>query len=228
MINPTALFVCFIWVFAPSRQPETAAVSRTLAVLGYDTATIEAPGTLDGGDVLKVGNTVYVGLGGRTNAAGIAQLGAHLGSRGAVVVTVPCTKVLHLKSAVTALPDGNRFYVLGNPSGTSLTLTAVDSVTLQPLLSQPPNSPNPYLLDVLNSGGTAVPAVPFCGGARVRFMVGSSADSVRVYVSSCDAGGTYIFRTSDSTGVLLLASPDQPPTGGGTPPQNPVFMITGR
>ncbi len=91
---------------APSRQPETAGAMRTLVDLGYDTATIEPPATLDGGDVLKVGNTVYVGLGGRTNAAGVAQLGAHLEPRGAIVVSVPCTKVLHLKSAVTALPDG--------------------------------------------------------------------------------------------------------------------------
>jgi dimethylargininase len=55
---------------------------------------------------LKVGKTVYVGLGGRTNAAGITQLAGHLATRGAHVVTIPCTKVLHLKSAVTALPDG--------------------------------------------------------------------------------------------------------------------------
>ena len=91
---------------APSRQPETVAVAELLAGLGYEPLRIEPPGTLDGGDVLKVGNTVYVGLGGRTNAAGIAQLAAHLATRGATVVSVPCTKVLHLKSAVTALPDG--------------------------------------------------------------------------------------------------------------------------
>jgi dimethylargininase len=91
---------------APSRQPETAAVDATITALGYETARIASPGTLDGGDVLKVGDTVYVGLGGRTNAAGIAQLAALLEPRGATVVTVPITKVLHLKSAVTALPDG--------------------------------------------------------------------------------------------------------------------------
>jgi dimethylargininase len=91
---------------APSRQPETAAVDATIARLGYETARIEPPGTLEGGDVLKVGNTVYVGLGGRTNSEGITQLAAHLEPRGATVVTVPTTKVLHLKSAVTALPDG--------------------------------------------------------------------------------------------------------------------------
>jgi dimethylargininase len=47
-----------------------------------------------------------VGRGGRTNAAGIAQMAAAFEPLGATVVTVPITKVLHLKSAVTALPDG--------------------------------------------------------------------------------------------------------------------------
>jgi dimethylargininase len=91
---------------APSRQPETAAVDKTIETLGYEIARIEPPGTLDGGDVLKVGTTVYVGLGGRTNASGIAQLATYLEPRGATVVSVLVTKVLHLKSAVTALPDG--------------------------------------------------------------------------------------------------------------------------
>lgn len=91
---------------APSRQPETAAAQETVARLGLEVANITPPATLDGGDVLKVGNTVYVGLGGRTNAAGIAQLAALVEPRGATVVGVPISKVLHLKSAVTALPDG--------------------------------------------------------------------------------------------------------------------------
>jgi dimethylargininase len=47
-----------------------------------------------------------VGQGGRTNAAGIRQLRQLLEPRGHVVIAVPVTKVLHLKSAVTALPDG--------------------------------------------------------------------------------------------------------------------------
>ncbi|WP_211357367.1 hypothetical protein [Nocardioides rubriscoriae] len=49
---------------------------------------------------------MWVGLGGRTNQAGIDQLAAHLAPLGAQVVGVPLTKVLHLKSAVTALADG--------------------------------------------------------------------------------------------------------------------------
>jgi dimethylargininase len=91
---------------ADARKPETSAAEKSVRDLGYDVARIEAPGTLDGGDVLKIGSTVYVGSGGRTNGEGIRQLRAVLAPRGATVVAVPLTKVLHLKSAVTALPDG--------------------------------------------------------------------------------------------------------------------------
>src|SRR5262245_55222122 len=91
---------------ADERKPETAAVAALLGDLGYDVVSIEAPGTLDGGGVLKHDGTVWVGLGGRTNRSGIAQLTAFLEPYGARVVAVPLQKVLHLKSAVTALPDG--------------------------------------------------------------------------------------------------------------------------
>jgi dimethylargininase len=62
--------------------------------------------------VLKIGSTVYVGRSGRTNDSGIAQLAEALEREGAQVRAVPVTKVLHLKSAVTALPDGT---VIGYP-----------------------------------------------------------------------------------------------------------------
>ena len=91
---------------ADERKPETAGTEETLRALGYRIARIEAPGTLDGGDVLKHDGTVWVGLGGRTNQAGIDQLAAHLATFGARVVAVPLSRALHLKSAVTALPDG--------------------------------------------------------------------------------------------------------------------------
>jgi len=91
---------------AEARRGEVAGTEQVLRDLGHRIARIEAPGTLDGGDVLKHGGTVWVGLGGRTNQAGIDQLATHLAPLGASVVTVPMTKALHLKSAVTALPDG--------------------------------------------------------------------------------------------------------------------------
>jgi len=92
---------------ADARKPEIIAVDKTVESIGCSINRIHAPGTLDGGDVLKVGDTVYVGRGGRTNAEGVRQLRAILEPLGATVVAVPLSKVLHLKSAVTALPDGS-------------------------------------------------------------------------------------------------------------------------
>ena len=91
---------------ADSRKPETIGIEPIVVDQRYSVERIEAPGTLDGGDVLKVGETVYVGRGGRTNGDGIRQLRAILAPHGMNVIAVPITKVLHLKSAVTALPDG--------------------------------------------------------------------------------------------------------------------------
>lgn len=91
---------------ADSRTGEIVEAERTVTGLGLTIHRIEMPGTLDGGDVLKVGRTVFVGRGGRTNAEGIRQLRALVTPLGYSVVAVPVTKALHLKSAVTALPDG--------------------------------------------------------------------------------------------------------------------------
>jgi dimethylargininase len=95
---------------APERQGEVAGTEEVLRDLGYRVVAITEPGTLDGGDVLKHDGVVWVGLnggpGGRTNGEGIAQLADHLAPWGARVETVPLSRALHLKSAVTALPDG--------------------------------------------------------------------------------------------------------------------------
>jgi len=91
---------------AESRRPETHEVQVAVKKLGLAIREITLPGTLDGGDVLQVGSTVYVGRGGRTNAEGIRQLRAIVAPLGYSIVAVPVAKALHLKSAVTALPDG--------------------------------------------------------------------------------------------------------------------------
>jgi dimethylargininase len=88
---------------ADERKPETAGTEAALAALGYRIGRIDPPGTLDGGDVLQHEGVVWAGVGGRTNAAGVEQLASLLDRD---VVSVPVSRVLHLKSAVTALPDG--------------------------------------------------------------------------------------------------------------------------
>lgn len=97
---------------APSRRPETAAVARALAAY-RPLASIEPPGTLDGGDVLRLGRRVFVGLSGRTNKAGFEQLRRLLAPHGYEVEPVRTSGCLHLKSAVTQVtPEG----VLLNPA----------------------------------------------------------------------------------------------------------------
>lgn len=89
---------------AVSRRGETASVAGVLAKY-RPLRFIEAPGTVDGGDVLRAGRRVYVGLSSRTNAEGVAQLRALLVPFDYPVEAVETTGCLHLKSAVTALAD---------------------------------------------------------------------------------------------------------------------------
>jgi dimethylargininase len=89
----------------PTRNPEIVAVQRLIDELGLESVTI-TEGTLDGGDVLKIGSQVYVGLSGTTNAAAVDQLARIVAPRGYTVTGIPMNKALHLKSALTALPDG--------------------------------------------------------------------------------------------------------------------------
>lgn len=94
---------------APERRGETAAAQQVIESLGYTVSSIQEPGFLDGGDVLKIGDRCWVGVGGRTTADAVAQLSVGLGIE---AIGVPIHSVLHLKSGVTALPDGT---VVGYP-----------------------------------------------------------------------------------------------------------------
>jgi dimethylargininase len=97
---------------APQRRAEQSGVRQAVEAQGYRVVPIEDPGTLDGGDVLKHGRHVWVGVDGRTNESGVEQLRAAFAGHRVDVLPVPVSKVLHLKSAVTALPDGS---VIGYP-----------------------------------------------------------------------------------------------------------------
>src|SRR5215211_2806675 len=128
---------------APERRAEVAGTEETVRALGFEIERIEEPGTLDGGDVLRVGTTLYVGRGRRTTAEGIRQLGELAEPRGFTVVAVPLGPVLHLKSAITALPDGS--IVVADPS-------ALDTSALPPLRIVPEEAGS----HVVPIGGTSV------------------------------------------------------------------------
>lgn len=85
---------------AAVRRAETASIAAALApyrTLHY----IQAPGTLDGGDVLCLGRQVYVGLSQRSNEAAVHQMQACLAPSGYTVRGIAVRGCLHLKSAVT-------------------------------------------------------------------------------------------------------------------------------
>lgn len=90
---------------APSRQAESRGVESELSGL-VEIARMAAPATLDGGDCMRVGTTIFVGRSARTNAAGIARLAEVFEPRGLRVVPIemPPT-VLHLKCVCAPLGD---------------------------------------------------------------------------------------------------------------------------
>jgi len=90
---------------AESRRPEVADVERVLQE--YRTlASIQPPGTLDGGDLLRIGKVIYAGLSTRSNQSGIEQLCDIVANYGYSVKSVETTNCLHLKSAVSDVAPG--------------------------------------------------------------------------------------------------------------------------
>ena len=89
---------------AESRRGEVASVAAVLA--GFrPLLALSEPATLDGGDVLRLGRTLHVGRSGRSNEAGVRQLGELLAPFGYEVRTHALRGCLHLKSAVTQVAD---------------------------------------------------------------------------------------------------------------------------
>jgi dimethylargininase len=105
-----------------SRRGETSSVAQALA-RRLPVVRISAAGNLDGGDVLTIGHTLFVGASARSNAEGVGQLAQAVARFGYRVVTVPLSGCLHLKSACTFIPPDlllvNRAWVSPAEFGTS-------------------------------------------------------------------------------------------------------------
>lgn len=97
---------------AERRRGEVPSIEAAFQKYRDVIAHITEPGTLDGGDVLRIGKRVFVGLSQRSNQAAIGQLTDILKPYGYSVTAVPMHDCLHLKSSVTALSDD---IVLINP-----------------------------------------------------------------------------------------------------------------
>ena len=90
---------------AATRQGEEDALAGLLAPR-FPTARVVAPGTLEGGDVIRLPDRVLAGRTARTNRAGIAELAVALASTGLPVVEMPVDDYLHLQTAATCTGHG--------------------------------------------------------------------------------------------------------------------------
>ena len=90
---------------AASRRGESESLAGALAEY-RPLRWLREPATLEGGDVMRIGRTLYVGVSHRTNRAGIEQLTDELVPLGYAVVPVAVRGALHLKSACCSLGDG--------------------------------------------------------------------------------------------------------------------------
>ena len=116
---------------AESRLGEVESVGET--VRRYRTTVrMEAPATLDGGDVLVLGHRILVGITTRSTLRGLDALAALLRPFGYSVEPVRVTGVLHLKSAATAVDDQT---LVVNPRGVDLSHLGLE------LLEVPPEEP---------------------------------------------------------------------------------------
>jgi dimethylargininase len=130
-----------------ARRGETAGIEGELRKL-CEVERVAAPAILEGGDVLRVGRTLLVGLSARTDAAGVAALDGFARRHGHDVRTVPVHGCLHFKTACTALPDGR---LLINPAW--LDIEALDDFDL---ISVPVGEP--WGANVVCVGGRVIAA----------------------------------------------------------------------
>jgi dimethylargininase len=107
-VEDTAIVVDGIAIIAsmgaPSRRGESPCDEAELRPY-RSIAHIMLPATIDGGDVLRAGKTILVGLSSRTNEEGITQLARIVEPHGYRVISVKTTESLHFKSACTAIDD---------------------------------------------------------------------------------------------------------------------------
>lgn len=165
---------------ADSRRQETASVAEVLARY-RPVHRLVAPATMDGGDVLRVGRDLYVGLSSRTDGEGARQLADAVGRFGYTVRTVSVTGCLHLKSAVTAIADD---LLIGNPAW--IDPAAFDG---RQMLAVPPAEP--FAANVLRAGNALLCAAEYARTADLLRARGYEVHQVDVSeLAKAEAGVT--------------------------------------
>lgn len=130
---------------AASRRAEVASLAAALAGL-RELQHIEAPATLDGGDVLRLDRVLYVGASARSNAEGIAQLAERVEPFGYRVESVALRGCLHLKSAVTRIASDR---VVLNPAW-------VDAESFPGFHATPVDPSEPHAANAVLVGGVVI------------------------------------------------------------------------
>ena len=128
-----------------SRRAEGTTLALALAKF-RKLAYVQPPGTMEGGDVLRVGRKIYAGLSSRTNAEGIRQLATILTPHIYDVISVPVTGCLHLKSAVTHI--GRNTLLANRAWFDSTALSGFDWIDVAP--------DEPHAANALALGGTVI------------------------------------------------------------------------
>jgi len=146
-IEDTAIVLDELAVLAPmgsdTRRAELTGIEPELRKY-REVCRMEGPAAIEGGDVLRVGRFLLVGLSSRTGAEGLRAFERIVRPFGYHVLAVPVRQCLHLKTACTALPDGS---LLLNPRG-------VDVPSLPRFEKVPVPEDEPWAANTLTVGTT--------------------------------------------------------------------------
>jgi dimethylargininase len=172
---------------AESRRREGESLAKTLARF-RPLRWIEAPATLEGGDVMRAGKTLYVGASARTNSAGIAQLRQELTPYGYRVIAVEVRGCLHLKSGCCYLGEG---IVLANRAWQ-------DTAAFEGMRIVDVGPDEPWAANVLTIGPVALMPLGFPATAEIVETLGWKVQTVDISeLRKAEAGVTcssLIFR----------------------------------
>lgn len=199
---------------ADSRRAEVAAVAAALG-RWRPLAAIEAPGTLDGGDVLRVGRRVFVGRTPRSDEAGRRQLRERLAPYGYEVVDVEVRGCLHLKTAVTALRDD--LLLVHRPWLDAAAFAGYELLDVDP--------GEPFAANALAVGGAVVMPEAFprtrrrleARGLAVRPVDVSEAAKAEGGVTCCSIVFSAVARVADTPAAGVHLAEPPPAAAAGAP-----------
>ncbi len=152
-----------------SRRGEVSLIEPEVARL-RSVVRVEPPATLEGGDVLRLGRTLYAGLSPRTNAEGVAELRRLVAPHGYEVVAVEPRGCLHLKTGCSALDEET---VLVNPDWVDAAISRGRAVLAV-------DASEPWAANVLSVGGPVCVSAAFPRTAEMLARRGYDVRTVEV------------------------------------------------